>query len=665
MLLTCIDQGCRSTSVLNEWVSMLKRIFADITSISDAENKYLVLFVLALVATFVYGHTLDVSWYLDDYHSIIENSRIRDLGTTLTAWWRPRGIVEISFAINFALGATDPAGYHLVNIILHWMTSFAVYLLLLRLFPEYPRRAFFAALIFLVHPVQTQAVTYVVQRATLMAAFFCVLSCYLFARLPQNLLSSKKLITTPNVLTYLAALICGALAVLSKQNTATLPLLLILIIYVRGSSIKNLRNWDGWLVAPFLIVPVLVAYTMLAPTISGSATLQQITSVRDATVDDGSVSWKYFVTQWNVIWIYLRLFFLPIGLKLEYAYPIVQKVFSAQNLIALVGLLGVAAWGVKSFKKSTPITYGVFWFFTALIVESTFIPLDPIFEHRMYLPIIGLIVISLTVLEKLFSKNWSGVIAVTIVCILSTASWARNDLWRQPVDFLKDNAIKTPHSEGVLIALGGVYIKENRLLDAEKALLKAVKLNPNYFRTYINLSQLYIKVPDYQKAMSYTHRGLLLAPGNIKLLQNLSFIYTQTRQPQKAISAANSVISREPDNAAAHALMGINYSQLQNIPSADFHLRKAIQLDPDDETAHFELGYLLYQQGRYHEAKSFFRQGVQSNPNSSSNWLGVGKVAIALDDKKAISEALAKLKILSPDQHASLKSEAQMKFRNM
>ncbi|NTU60416.1 MAG: tetratricopeptide repeat protein, partial [Deltaproteobacteria bacterium] len=184
---------------------------------------------MALLGVLVYAHTLHAPWYLDDHSSILANDAVRNLGEAFSvALEGDRGLTNLTFALNFALGGVRVAGYHLVNIALHLAVSCLTYLLLKRVFPGRRDLALGGSLLFVCHPVQTQAVTYVVQRMTTLSALFFFLGLYLYVRALERGLPAPRGGSGAAKLRYAGALLCGAAAVLVKQNTAVLPVALLL-----------------------------------------------------------------------------------------------------------------------------------------------------------------------------------------------------------------------------------------------------------------------------------------------------------------------------------------------------------------------------------------------------------------------------------------------------
>lgn len=566
------------------------------------------LFFLAVATLILYGHTLHVPWYMDDTSFIIENPLIRNLSAAWRGAWQPRGFVTLTFALNYKYGGLDPAGYHLVNILIHFTCGSVALLLLRRIFKDNPVLALWGALIFIVHPLQTQAVTYTVQRMASLSALFFLLAIYLFIRSREILANGPDFWSYAHLGWYSGALFCGALAVLSKENAAVLPLALLLFARF---FIAPPQQWRSLLcaVAPFALLPLLVGIYKFFPLVSGSAELNQVSVYANLASLQGNGPLPYLFTEFSVLWVYLRLLFLPYGQALDHDYPIVRDLLTVSNGVALLGLLLLVWFAWQQRQRRPVLSFGIFWFFLTLAVESSIIPLDPLFEHRLYLPIFGFSVI---VAEALRRSPWPKAAMVGaggVIIVLGVLTWQRNELWNDPISFYQANLRIAPRSERVHNGLGYSYYAVGRSRDAEEIFLKTLEINPRYYYNFGNLPMLYQQQGLINEAIALLEKGLTYFPGDAAMYNNLACIYDNyaataqsayhNAQAERYFEAA---MKSDPKFFKAFGNLGRHYKRLGRFSEAEALLRRSLALNPLDAQFQGDLADIYIRSGRFTEA---------------------------------------------------------------
>lgn len=547
--------------------------------------------IFALICLALYGHTLDVPWYFDDIPAIVNNPTVHDLGHAWKNIASSRGVVNLTFALNFYAGGVAPAGFHLVNIALHLFTSCLVYLLLKRVFPQNFFAAIFAAMIFLVHPLQSQTVNYVVQRMAGLAGMFFFLSMYLYTRGREAVLVPGNRGDLFQWSMYAGAFFAGVLALLSKQNTAVLPVALLLFDrYFLGSGTPTdcrqiLRHWL-WMVPIALLAAGLFYRDLLGPLLAGEL-MMKIASTEDI-YGSGPVSpVHYLFTEFSVLWLYLRLLFLPFGQMLDYGYPVVASLTGWKTLAALAGLAGLAVLAWRTRRVRPRISFAIFWFFLTLAVESSLIPLDPVFEHRLYLPMFGFAVLAGELLEIRMSPRVRFALAAGLIAVLCLLTWQRNDLWRDPVAFWADNVRKAPGAYRPVLNLADALFQQGR--DAEA-------------------------VAVYRENLPRLIRNPAIF-NNAKLLLNIGVAFQRAGEPVEA----------------------------------EKYLRLTIRSSPGYALAHYNLGVLLYERGDKHAALQAFEQAFRLAPGYADALYNWAVAALETGDSDSARKALPALRRLNPD----------------
>ena len=393
----------------------------NLEKIFESKNFHLVAGLLIAILTFlVYSNTFHASFHFDDTPSIVENYTIRNLNNAPGMLINNRGIATATFAINYAIGGLNVVGYHIVNLAIHITNSIFVYFLVFltltridSLKDRAKKIAVYTALLFAVHPIQTQAVTYIVQRMEILASMFMLIGLLVFIKGAET---SK---TSARALLYGAVAVSYWLGFHSKEIAITLPAVLFLYDYCFLSSSGNQK-----VTARLPLYLVLIA--MLAFFATRTLTGLQETPGGSAGFNVQSITAKeYLLTQFNVLIYYITLLFVPINQNLDYDFPVSKGLFEVPlvkegtvlnipipppivSLIILSAIIGIAFYLFTS--RSSRITnhgrlaaFSILWFFIILSPTSSFIPIiDVIFEHRLYLASAGVFLLFSFGFDRIF-----------------------------------------------------------------------------------------------------------------------------------------------------------------------------------------------------------------------------------------------------------------------
>lgn len=431
----------------------------------------------------VYANALTGEFQFDDYEGIVFNERIRGLGdlrAILLGGSRP--VAVLVSAVNFHFSGESTFGYHLTNLFIHAAVALLAWQLLRSAatagrrhegVPPGVREALCLglALVWAVHPLNTMAVTYIIQgRMAALAALFavgCIVAFDRFARSGRGVWA-------------LASLACLLLGVATKEHVVTLPLVLLawdLLLVSRGSLRERLRARGAFHAAAFGLLAVLggiFVYRYFGGLLHvyGGGTL--VRNAADPTT--GITPAAYLLTQFGVVLRYLRLMVVPVGQSTEYAWIVATSFFSLRvlgPLAILLALGGVAAW---LGRRNPLVTLGALWFGLFLLVESSVIPLnDVIVEHRAYLPFLGVLLALLGGLlaaagspgaaQFLGSRRapaWILGVLLGLALPYGAAAHARNEVWRTVLSFYEDAYRKYPEHPRVRANLLSAYVDEGR-----------------------------------------------------------------------------------------------------------------------------------------------------------------------------------------------------------
>lgn len=618
----------------------------------------LVALVLAASALLLYGHTLNVPFYLDDYGAIGEKYLLRDLFETFKRACSQRGLTNLSFALNYRVSGWSLPMLHLTNISLHVGCAWLVWLFLRKFFSG-QGLPLFGSLFFLSHPLQTQAVTYLVQRSTLLATFFFLVAFLSHLR-ARAALDSGYGRTSPYYLRpYLGAIAAGICAVLSKENAAILPL--VLIVYDRFFPLSVIRSRRQAFLdyLPYFVVPLLLAFAVFLRLIaSGEMTSQSTGLISLAHNSPGN----YLMTQFSVLWVYLRLLLLPFGQALEHNYPVVGCAFTLQNAAALVGWLALG-WFLWRLRQRRPLlVFGVVWALFGLLVESSVIPLDPLFEHRLYLSMAGFVLVLLDIFS-LLPLAWRRSVAVVILLFLGLVTWQRNALWCDPVAFYEANVQLTPSSERAVMALMLLYKDAGRYADAERMARQLITVNPRFSVASQELAGFLARRGATKEALAVVETALLSSPGDPELFRAGAMVWLTQGKAEAAVDYLLRGVATAPQNFRMHSWLGALYFETGELPLAESAYRQSLRLNDKVAVTHKNLAKALYGQGRIAEAQEELTIALSQAPGSPDILEGLGNCALVLGDLVTAQQVADKLHYSDPTAWQDLQSAISMQTR--
>ena len=577
------------------------------------------LLILAAAAVAIYSNTFQVPFLWDDLTSITENPVIKNLENFfLNARgyeFNPRRFVGyLTLAFNYSIGGLDVTGYHVVNLAIHIINSLLLYALILLTFrtpavrtsalsPHAGLLALCAALLFVVHPIQTQAVTYIVQRLTSLTALFYLLSLCLYAqwRLAREEHPAQGRKGLP---LYIFSLITIVLAMKTKEIAFTLPVMVVLyeFCFFRQRKLISL--------VPVLLTLAIIPFSLINIAKPVGVVLSDVSEI---TKVQAQISrWDYLLTQFTVITTYIRLLFLPVNQNLDYDYPVYESFWAVPVLLSFLFLLALVVLGVYLFVRSgwrqgegrggsRLAAFGVFWFFIALSVESSVIPIiDPIFEHRVYLPSAGFFIAFATGLAVMVQKVNSGAAAkgiaavvITAVVVLGGATYARNGVWQSETALWEDVVEKSPLKARPHNNLGSFYDKQGRSEEAVREILTAIQLKPDNDYAYYNLGIAYTGLGRIDDAIEAYRTAIRINPRSARAYNNLGILYGRQRQMDDAVQAFLKAIEINPDYVEGHHNLGVTYRVQGRLDEAAGEFRTVLSLNPDHAGARKNLESLL------------------------------------------------------------------------
>ncbi len=599
--------------------------------------------VIAAATVLAYSNSFDASFHFDDLRNIVRNQSLRELGRQ----WPPSGnrwVGFLSFALNYRFGGLEVFGYHLVNLLIHvcngllvfWLAAITLRTPALRSAEAGPLvRGYLplaAGLLFALHPVQTQAVTYIVQRFASLATLLFLVSLALYAQARLSLEADRPSKRSARFL-YCLSIVAAGGAMKTKEISFTLPFVAAGYEWLLFRPRRRL----------LLLVP-LAATALLVPL--GLAIQDQNLVLADAShvVAETPLIPRsvYLLTQSRVVVTYLRLLLLPVGQNLDYSFRLSHSLADPGVLLALAILAVVATTAVLLLRRAREtnraegvlVFLGIGWFFVTLSVESTVIPIrDVIFEHRMYLPSVGAAVAFgtalLWIVEQLalrLAPTLQATVALSITAgSLGVATHARNVIWKDELSLWSDVVAKSPEKARAHNNLGTAYQTRGLPDDAAREHLAAIRIDPEYADAHDNLGNAYKAQGRIDEAVTEYREAIRLAPGSAEAHSNLGATYAANGQIDDAIRECLEAVRLDPRDAGTHNNLGNAYKAKGRLDEAAAEYREALRLAPGLAEAHGNLGNAFLANGRLDEAFSEFREALRLAPDGAGAHYNLGR----------------------------------------
>ncbi len=626
------------------------------SSLSD--NALLHGALLVILCILAYINSFHVPFQFDDVYNIAEKPYVRNIWLFFDAssadWFssdhgfRMRTVGYFTFALNYLVGGNDVVGYHIGNLLIHCLNGLLVYSLVVWSFrgpvlahsslrDSSKSIALFSALLFALHPVQTQAVTYIVQRLTSLATGFYLLGLVSYVK--SRLVYLERSSLGKAAPWYGLSLLSAALAMKTKEIAFTLPVVIALyeFLFFRGKARNRVL-----LLVPLVLTMGIIPFGLIGAHESAGELLGDVS--RSMRVDSPLTRWEYLLTETRVVVTYLRLLVLPFGQNLDYDYPIFRSFLNIEVILSFLLLAFLAGAGIrlvfrdrKTLSGARFVSFGIFWFFITLSVESSVIPItDVIFEHRLYLPSVGFWIAVTTALfwgtQRIGKSLLRRILLVglsVVVLLFSGATYARNRVWGSEVNLWEDVVRKSPEKARGYNSLGFALRKRGRLAEAIEEYREAIRLKQDYALAHHNLAYAYFASHAYDKAVEQYGRAIRLQPDFAEAHNGLGIVYGEMGLMEKAIEQYRIAIRLKPDSANAYTNLGNAYWRLEDVDGAFEQYQMAIRIRPDFPEPFNNLGVIYATRGHPDKAVEYFETAVRlspANPEYRRNW------------KKALSE---------------------------
>ncbi len=575
-------------------------------------------FLIFTLSSIIYFNHFQNEFVYDDARTILQNFDIKHIKKIFSSiiYINTRPLVRVSYSINYYFSHLRPLGYHITNFTFHIGTSLLIYWMIFHLSGKRTYSLpFLSALLFSLHPLNTEAVCYLSGRASIFLAFFYLLSICFFVQWKKLHKNNEKILS---VLFLSGAVVSFMAGWLSKQNVATLPL----VLFGMNFYFYSAKRPTSVFIKENKSILISLALAGLVALYYGARNIP----------DPGSDKYNslvYFATQINAIPLYyLRLFLFPFNLNIDPDFPVFYSLGFTQITLSLLIILSLTFFLIKFQNEKKWLSFGLFWFFVTLAPTSSFIPLNELVsEHRVYLPSIGLSIffaaILLAAIKKIknsfFNFGQYGFIPehsvfVFVILLFCLNVIDRNFTWRNDGRIWTDALNKSPLKARPYNEVGLILFKQKKFDKAESFFRKTIELNPKYSHTLVNLGNLYdLQGRQEEAVLKYKSAIELKRSDSYYAFIGLGNIFVKKKQLQEALDQYKKAVSFKPEHPLAIYNIGKIFEMINKTSEARTFYQKAVNIDPDFFLALNNLGVIYIHERRYQEAVILLKRAIKAN----------------------------------------------------
>ncbi|MBX3738181.1 MAG: tetratricopeptide repeat protein [Candidatus Didemnitutus sp.] len=563
--------------------------------------------LLGAVLTVAYWPGLRTPFVFDDLPSLAQNATLASLSR---AWSPPAGgltvsgrpLLNFSFALNHAFGGDQVLGYHVANLAIHFAAALLLFGLVRRTLAARPDADWIAGattLLWALHPLQTESVTYTVQRAESLAGLFILATLY--AALRARTSARPRLWATLAV----GASCAGAA---TKETAVVAPLLILLYdrTFADGSFVAAIaarRRFYLGLLSSWVLLAALVVSAHSRGGTAGTA----------GPVSSG----QYAALQLSAIAHYVRLVFWPSPLAFDYGpFQSVDVAAVLPGAIFTVGAIAATGW---LLWRRPPLGFLGASYFILLAPSSSVVPVvtQVAAEHRVYLALAPLLLAIVLAGARWLPRPVALVAAAVAALACARLTWQRNRVYATPIGLWSDAAAACPTNPRAHLNLGEQLARTGRTREAIACFESALQLQPNYVTALYDLGTALISDRRPRDAIAPLRHALDLEPDHAEAAYNLGNAHAALGEHTDAVRAFTWSLRTRPDRAAAHFNLANSLLALDRLPAAIDHLRRAVALAPDHADAHFNLANALFQSGHPELAIPEYEAVLRLNPSDA------------------------------------------------
>lgn len=578
--------------------------------------------LLLLFTLVIYSNSLGGQFVYDDEYFIVKNIAIRSLENIPLFFTAPtavafselsqdvyRPVTTLSYAIDYFLWKLDTFGYHLENVLLHAMNAILVFLLISIAFGDV-FLAFLSAMLFACHPVQTEVVSWISGRSSLLFLFF-----YLSAMIGYVLYIKKA---KPAYL--VISLAAFAVSLFAKEMAVTLPLVLMLYDGHFGEGERFGKRFFSRY-APYIIIALVFI-------LARSTVLQRMSQCGWW----GGSPYHTLLSMPQALAGYVKVMIWPAELCAFYVKDVVTSIADFRALAPIAALAAIFAALPFLFRRARGISFSICWFFITLLPVSNILPIRTLMAERfLYLPSIGFCLLAAICIERIGligsekkaspeRAKMKNIARITAVCIASALisgysirTMMRNEDWKDSVSITKSILKIAPLNPWAFTSLGASYAAEERHAEAVKPLLKAIALSNSYFSPRNILGFSYLEMGRYEEAIKILEVALRINPDNLEALNSLGVAYANVKRYDDAIRQFERSIKIDRTFANAYINLGTAYDQTGRYEKAletYGKVESVTRSKQDIAIACIRMGDVSIKMGRQDKAREYYAKAV-------------------------------------------------------
>ena len=581
--------------------------------------------MVVVAALAAYHNSFSAPFTFDDNSAIVKNQTIRHLWPLGGALSPPvegggvcgRPLVNLSFAVNYAISGTDVWSYHALNLVIHVLAGLTLFGVTRRTFLQPGLRKNFGAVagplalaiagLWVLHPLQTESVTFIVQRNESLMGLFYLLTLYAFIRsdvgreshaLHENAACNGWLCLS------VAACICG---MASKEVMVSAPLIVLLYdrTFVAGTFREAWQHRRGYYLA-LAATWLLLGWLMVGSHQRGGAVGFGL----------GVTPWSYALTQCRAIVHYLRLSFWPHPLVVDYGVAVVRSLGEVWwQATVVLALLGLTIWAL--IRKPRRGFLGL-WFFAILAPSSSVVPLisQTVAEHRMYLPLAAVIALVVTGIYSYLGRK-SLPVFVVLAIGAAVLTERRNEDYRDAVSLWSATVASCPDNPRAHHNLSSSLLQAHRLMEATAQAEMALKLRPDYADAQDNLGNALWMAGRVAEAAPHYQEALRLNPHSAEAHSNLGNVRLMEGKTADAIALYEEALRLDASQVEARNNLGYALLVSGDAAAAAAQFETVLQVKPDSAEVHNNLGEARLRLGQRAEAIRQFERALELKPDLS------------------------------------------------